>query len=506
MDVHGSTIWERCLDQAEGFLIAAEQLDPTISAHIVYHLGLLALEEIGKAGMLKGFAVRHRSADEASPDRWLTSHRRKLAWAVWSPLTRIDPTDFVRAQAFAERAHARRLSSLYVDPADDLEAPPPSDRVSKEQALSILELARSRLAYERNLVGPELAIDEVTEWFLDAVSDPETSRQLFSRPFLEKYEALDGDVREWARWARAEFDRIDAEIRETMVRELARAPANAGDAKPRWRANATIYSPSHALRSKTLAHWNAQMSAVQLLWTGKKDQFTLQILLDDSMPLPALSGRLVSLAKIALACLNIGSLGYFWFERAGFQQEMFKEIWDLELKRPLKERSRESFWGDGRAVALTETHIDHAVHCLMAFAPLPEAVAEPIFKPYFDGLAFVAKSDAYYNLDLLARQAFVSSLAGALYRWGDWNGEDETFEAAFHAAFNPFMPDLDHRRQMFPVLTSRGDPKESTLVNLRSAKHLVDLYLIHVARRTWRATLEAAAEGAKIEQQQAGKA
>ncbi|MDI1344104.1 MAG: AbiV family abortive infection protein [Pseudolabrys sp.] len=485
-------IWDRCLDQAESFVAAAGLLDPKASTHIIYHLSLLALEETGKAGMLKGRAVRRQRADDSAIDPWLTSHRRKLAWAIWSPMTRIDPADFVRAQAFAEQAHARRLGSLYVDPADDLDMPPPAERISEMDALSTLRLARSRLAYERGLSTPELAIDDVTEWFLEAVSDPEASARLFSRPFLDKYEALDGDVRAWSQWARDEFDRLEGEIRETIARELARPPVDAANAKPRWRGNATVHTPSHALRPKTLARWNAQLNVIQLLWTGKKDPFTLQILLEDSTALPGLPGQLVSLAKIALACLNIGSLGYFWFERAGFQQEMFNEVWDLELKRPLKLRGPESFWGDGRAVALTETHIDHAVRCLTAFAPLPEPVAESIFKPYFDGLAFIAKSDAYYNLDLLARQAFVSSLAGALHHWGDWDGQEETFEAAFHAAFKSFIPDPQHRKQMFPALTSTGDPGETTLVNLRSAKQLVDLYLIDVAARTWRMSLNAA--------------
>ena len=483
---------ELCLDQAEGFLLAAERLELTVSPHIIYHLSLLALEEVGKAGMLKGLAVTGRKSDETFLDRWLTSHRRKLTWAVWSPLTRIDPAEFREAQAFAERAHALRLSSLYVDPSADVAALPPADRVSAEHAGSVLKLARTRLAYERSLGAKPPRIDELTEWFLETVSDEEASQRLFSRPFIEKYEALEGDVHQWASWAREEFERLETDLRETMAREWTRPAAATGETRTRWRANATVYSPSHALRSKVLADWNAKISFVQLLWIGKKDQFTLQILLDDSLPFSDLAGRLATWAKISVACLNIGSLGYFWFERAGFEQEMFKGIWDVELDRPLKLRARESFWGDGRAVALTTTHIDHAIHCMLAFASLPEAVAEPIFKPYFDGLAFIAKSDAYYNLDVLARHAFVSSLGAALHHYGEWNGEPETFEAAFHAGFAPFMPEAAHREQVFRALTPEGDRGETTLANLRSAKHLTDMYLIHVARRTWKSAIKAA--------------
>ncbi len=149
-----------------------------------------------------------------------------------------------------------------------------------------------------------------------------------------------------------------------------------------------------------------------------------------------------------------------------------------------------SFWGDGRAVALTGEHIDHAMHCMMAFAPLPEVQAEPIFMPYYHGLALIAKSDVFYNFDLLARRAFCGSLAGALRRYGGWSGKPEDFEASFHDGFAPFMPDLEHRTQMFKALTGEGDPTETSLVNLRSVKQLADLYLIHTARRICRTILD----------------
>lgn len=66
-------------------------------------------------------------------------------------------------------------------------------------------------------------------------------------------------------------------------------------------------------------------------------------------PLTALGGRAVSLARLVVACLDIGSIGYFWFERPGFERQTFDEIRDLENHRRLQVRRRESFWGDDRA-------------------------------------------------------------------------------------------------------------------------------------------------------------
>jgi hypothetical protein len=153
-------------------------------------------------------------------------------------------------------------------------------------------------------------------------------------------------------------------------------------------------------------------------------------------------------------------------------------------------RPNESFWGNGRAVALTDQHIDHEIHCMMAFAPLPDAEAEPIFRPYLDGLALIAKSDIFYSFDIQARHAFVACLAGALRHYGGWSGKFEDFEASFHEGFEPFMPNREHRDRMFKALKPEGDPAETPLVNLRSVKQLADLYLIHMGRRTWRSILD----------------
>jgi AbiV family abortive infection protein len=481
-----------CLDQAESFIAAADRLGGgTIWSHIVYHLSLLALEELGKASMLAARAITHNSLDPTWIERSLDNHRRKLQWAVWSPLTRIDPVDFEAARQFAERAHAMRLSSLYVDPNAELTNLPPVDVVQAEDAQNALGLARARLEQERARGIPTGEVDELTTWFLDAMADPERSRIMLSRPFIAKYEELNGEPREWVRWVRKEIDRLDGELRALAEEELKRPAAGIGAAKPRWRANMTVYTPSHSLRAGVLTRWNKQLDHVQLIWAGKKDRFTLQITLHDNLPLPSLPGRLASLSKLVLACLNIATIGYFWFEPPGFEQEMFRSVRDLERDLFISVGVRESFWGTGRAVAMTGEMIDRAVTCMMAFLPLSEKEAEPIFSHYFHGLAFIAKSDVYYNFDQSARNAFIFSLFGALRQYGGWNGAREEIDSRLHEAFLQIVPERQNRELLFKSLTVQGNPAESSLANLRTAKQIADLYLIHVANRTWQRILDA---------------
>jgi hypothetical protein len=127
--------------------------------------------------------------------------------------------------------------------------------------------------------------------------------------------------------------------------------------------------------------------------------------------------------------------------------------------------------------------------------PLTEEEAAPIFSHYFHGLAFIAKSDIYYNFDQMARQAFIFSLFGALRSHGGWNGTQDDVNSQLHEAFSVIVPEREHRELLFKSLTVQGNPDESSLGNLRTAKQVADLYLIQVANCTWR-RIQGGREGA----------
>jgi AbiV family abortive infection protein len=497
MDEKMQQVVRLCIDQARGFITAAGRLSADSSfTHIVYHLALLALEEIGKAGMIRAQSVTRHRLDGSWIDKSLDNHVRKLLWALWSPIERIDPKDFEEARELAERFHARRVSALYVDVGAGSAKVSPNELITANEASATLSLAQTRLELEESRGVPDGTHNDLMEWFLDTMADDQRRQQLLSRPFVARYEEFGGDVRSWIKWAREEFVRREREVKELLQAELARGVVARSKSKPRWQAMLTVYTPSHSLRPKVLKRWNERIKFVELLWSGKKDQFTLRVNLNDDKSIAEFPGLATSLAKVSIACLNIGSIGYFWFQRPGFEQRWFEELRDLEKPEMLVAlRKSQSFWDDGRAVALTEEHIDHATHCMLAFAPLSEQDAEPIFRPYFDGLAFIAKSDIFYSLDELARRAFTTSLGGALRRYGEWNGAPESFRERFDAAFSPFMPNADDRDRVFLALTPKGDPDDTSLTNLRTAKHLADLYLIHVARNEWRRAVDTIARG-----------
>jgi AbiV family abortive infection protein len=266
-------VMDACYVHAAELLNAAGKLlEEPAMPNIAYHLALLALEEVGKAGLIGARTVKGSARTNEWTEKWLSSHIRKLWWALWSPLKKIDPADFKKARELAERLHAQRLAGLYVDPsAADLA---PSDVVSLEEAQSAFELALSRLNAEQNRPG-EVQVDTgstaLLEWFLQTTDDPESRRQLFSPPFLAKYAELDGNVARWVEWAKGEFERFALEADAAIRRELARRPGLKNGARPKWRIRTRVYTASHALRPKVLTYWNDRIDIAKLVSTGKKD-------------------------------------------------------------------------------------------------------------------------------------------------------------------------------------------------------------------------------------------
>jgi hypothetical protein len=195
------------------------------------------------------------------------------------------------------------------------------------------------------------------------------------------------------------------------------------------------------LRPKVLNYWNDRIDMAKLVSTGKKDEYFLELSLTDAVILSDLYDRALALTKMMLAFLSIGSIGYFWFEKPAFTRRFFEEIKDLDQpKLKLEVGPQLSFWNSGLPVALTEQHLQYAIECVRTFTSMGEEAAEPIFGPYFQSLALIAKSDVHISTDELARVSFITSLRAALRHYGAWDGEEVSFRDALDRAFRPNHP------------------------------------------------------------------
>jgi AbiV family abortive infection protein len=281
----------------------------------------LRLEEIGKAGMLASRAVIGATIEGERLQKRLDDHVYKLMWAVWSPSMsggKIDPKDFEQARQFAESTHARRKAGLYVDHSEDDTLVAPSEAVLLSHATSLLNLAKSRLELERDAEMPiPHERNEDLEWYLVTLGDELGKKRLFSQGFVQKLEEFGGDARAWAKWAREEFVNIAAEEQEHLQRELSRQTRDRSG-RPKWIMKVRLQTPSHSLRQKALNFWNDRIDAVKLYHVGnKKNELLLEMTIHDGVTLDQLFDAGMSLSKMYITVLSIGTAGFFWYELSG---------------------------------------------------------------------------------------------------------------------------------------------------------------------------------------------
>jgi AbiV family abortive infection protein len=500
-----------CFDHARDLIASAEQLLPESGGYpnIAYHLAILALEEVGKAGMLAARAVAKDGLDTAWMDKRLDNHVWKLMWAVWSPTLsgKIDPKEFEEARRFAESTHARRMAGLYVDYGEDAILAAPREAVRPEHATSLLKLAKASLELEiaKGTPAPDGDRKEL-DWFLSTVNDPIGHQRLFSQSFIKKHEEFGEDTRAWVRWAREEFMRIADDEKAHLQRELSRQAGAPGNWKPKWLMKIRVQTPSHSIRQKTLNSWNDRIDAVKLRAVGNKsNDLLLEITIGDHITVEQLFDFGLSFSGMHLVMLNIGTGGFFWYELSSQTETYYESIKDLEAPHmsvaigKMSGLPRE--WmqtgpnGQRRArVALEEAHLNNAINALAAFGFLPDAEAEPIFGQYLKGLALLAKMDLHLRVGNHARDAFLLALRRALVRFGDMKSENEELLPVLHRVMEPIIPPVEHRDQIFAGLESAGQGSRGEVI---AAKRVIDLYLSLAARRLWPDFVKRAVESEK---------
>jgi AbiV family abortive infection protein len=491
LNANGATrVRELCLKHAGDLIAAAERvLKDDGFPNIAYHLGVLALEEIGKAGMVVSRAVIASARDTDWMENRFDDHVWKIQWAIWSHGLmgrRIDPKDFEEARRFAQNAHTRRLAGLYVNPhADEASAIAPGANVTKEHAVSIINLARARLEVENAIGAP--VIDEPNgdlEWFLSTMGNELGTKRLFSKSFISKYEELQGDARAWIAWARQEFEKVAADEQAHLQRELARLPSALGNVKPKWVIKIRLHTPSHSIRPKVLTYWNKQVGWVKLSPVKNKSELLMEMTLGDSFSVTNVFDVGLSASKLCIVALNVGSLGFFWYELPRQTSRYYESIRDLDAPQMDVGVGRApGLLGDWKQGALSEKNLRHAIEFIAAFGSMSDEDASPIFGPYLQGLVCLSKSDIHLSCEDQARDAFLQTLRSACKKFSDWEGSPGTFLEAMHRVFAEIIPELDHRNQLFNVLSPPHRTTEGAFADAISAKRLADLYLVLVAGR-----------------------
>jgi AbiV family abortive infection protein len=488
-----------CFQHADDLIKAAERALSEVPSlpNIAFHLTLLAIEEMGKAGLISSREVAAGNRDTGWIDKRLDDHAFKVLWGLWTPEmnagAEVSPERFEQLKRFAQKAHLQRLDALYVDEALDDAMTTPKDAVRGDEALSLLNLAKQNLEFFEDEGSPDVdASDEVLDWFWETMSDEMGQKRLFSGPFMAKYKEFKNTPREWVRWAREEFDKVKKAEQALLHAELARTPDDENARSTlRWRLNVRIYCVSHSIRPRLLNSWNEKVPLGKLKFV-KSSEMLLELTLGDHINLADIHNSGMSLSKLIICCLNIGTAGFFWYEMPPPSTGYFQKIEDLanpSMKVDIaKGFDLQRHWlkDDKRTLTVLEdTYLENAAKCAVVFGPMPDAEAAPIFGAYLHGLTLLGKSDMHLSLDNYAFAAFDAALRNALKHFGDWTGDVATLVPTLHKVLSDVLPEAEYRDSVLAHFLRPPSSHEEMQDYTIAAKRVADLYLVIVAHRLW---------------------
>ena len=212
----------------------------------------------------------------------------------------------------------------------------------------------------------------------------------------------------------------------------------------KWQVAIRLYSPGQSIRSRAIKSWNdrptwIKLSAVHNDKLAVEVEFTLGEVV--TMQEVGLAGYRA--ARLFVAAMNIGSMGFWWWQRPDQGGRFYQRLTDLKappgLKLDLNMHVGPKF--EWKRDALKEDHLTRVAICLGMASRLDNPVYYAVMDTYFTGLALIAKSDLHLSFAPQASERFAACLCEAMRHFGDWDGTDDGLPAAIAASFSFKQPE-----------------------------------------------------------------
>src|SRR5260221_11965513 len=392
-----------CIQNAADALKAAELLAGKGVNHIVFHLSLLAVEELGKI-----FILWHNLNAEGdwNKDKFeipLDDHVKKLFWAIWGPSfgeEKITRQSIDETRGMAKRLHNRRLDSLYTDVVDIASS---ASKVSDSEASMILGFVKARL----HLSNMEGDIDEYSTpsdlllWFNQMTNSPQHRSFIFGDVSQEKLVEL-GNAEEWFAWLKERFDEEEKLLKEITSMELNRKGSkNMKELVPKWKIKFKIISQSHSIRPNVLNSFNKRFDFIQLFRGPDNHTLFVEATFDKSVVVTELWRHGWMVGKLFVAALNVGSHGLFYWNTLVDLEKYYEEIRDVEndKKISLTLATKLALGLHTRKMALTEEQL-YLSQIVFEYFMIPTKKTDIYFiDNYMTGLALFAKTDIHLRFE-----------------------------------------------------------------------------------------------------------
>lgn len=485
---------EACIKHAGDLIDSARAVQAVGNPHVAFHLGVLALEELGRRELfaIGGIAERHDASSRAWFEKQTQNHVKKLFWCFFGAnfyekqLTK-DALDSI--SGFATQLHQKRMGGLYVGQ-DEGALAIPSEAIEPSECENILSLAEARLGLASNQVlRMDISAEErdLQTWFLSASDDPERRKFIFSGTSMTKLAELK-NAQDWTRWIKEQFDRQESENLALAQREIERSQSvSAKGTFDKWKVKFRILSGSHSIRQKELTHWNSKVSWIKLIAVqGKKNELIVELILKDNVPVHALWFFAWGLARQFVVALNIGTMGYWWWRLPEQIDKYYESIEDLENKAMLRLERKPSLkvdWGENRV--LTEADLNQVIACLPCLPDSSEMNSSTAFNFYIGGLTFLSLNEIHWQCETNIFDNFFQCIREMMAEVGDWK-RNTPFGPAVRAYIDASFPsdeDVEKCLKLYEAFDAQAS--EAISVNLKEAsfsKAFCDAYFLQKYR------------------------
>jgi AbiV family abortive infection protein len=490
-----NNVRHECLANAEALLSVAERELGKGADHISFHLGILALEEIGKA-VISGikFATSTFEDEERGPGGE-DDHVRKLFWAIWGVSLRVGTftsAEIESNQKLATSLHRRRIASLYTDSTNPI---PLGERVSPDDAKNLLSLTRSRLEIEKDISikedqDPES--NEALKWFFKVSKDQEKRAELFSIESRNKMAELQDGVK-WLVWLRERDNKQREEMRAFAEKELRRErPSEKEKFVPKYKIRIRLQSTSHTIKDDAFVKWNTGVNDIKIFKVGKKQlsgfarsEIYVDFLIPKAIPVQGVWDHGMFMSRIFIVALNVATKGFFWWKVQRDPEKYYEEMVDLEADKNgriglhIAIGKRLTINWDEAKLKLDQKGMV-GVEVVLGFMFKRFKVLEDFIKHYTLGLALFSKTDIHLRMETNSFIEIFNALKCAMLALGDWDGKSnfrETVIAKFASLEG--ITELEQTIDLGIKAEKAGATlPEITLTEVMAIKLYCDIYLI----------------------------
>jgi len=479
-------ILNACLLNANRLLSSAKAVMAPGQYHVAYHLAALAMEEIGKAGLILTEAVAPETGEdgESLRSKWMEDHERKLFWAIWLPSFGEDrdwrtiPTHM----QFAKEIHERRKRTLYFDP----DHPDAQAEITEGRAARLIGLTESRLELEKLKKYRDLDEEEKSDmqWFFLASQNPEMKPYIFSKQSLEKQNEMRENRTGWLRWLRGLFEESARKAMEMAQLEMERQRPE-GEAKydDKWKMRLRLKSWSHSIRPNQLNGWNKGIDKIKLIHTTDRYELLVEFIIGKNVLLGDLWGMGMQSSMIFLCALNIATGGFFWWYVPAYTSRFYESMIDLESDHNvIIERVPELkiSWGH---MALKEDDLLRQMPMVFGFVGKASEPEQAFYHRYFGLLAMMAKNDIFFQVEHNLVVGFIECFEMALIHYKDWDGSPAGYDDAVAAVFTQFSDSAEFMGMLKEVANAAAQVRTQTyrrpigLEDVARAKVIFDIYI-----------------------------